>query len=88
MTRESMSNGSLMRITPLAVWSQNLGIEEIAKCVEQDVSKMHARTEMWDIVTAYCIGIKTLIKNAGDEFRAKLALDAITEFAQGKNRYE
>ena len=30
----SMSNGSMMRITPLAVWAQNLSVEDLENCVQ------------------------------------------------------
>ena len=55
----------MMRATPLAVWAQNLSVEDLENCVRQDVSLMHSQKAMWDLVTAYCLAIKTLIKNAG-----------------------
>ena len=64
----------MMRITPLAVWAQNLTVEELEIVVKEDVSMMHAAKDMWDLVTAYCLAIKTLIKNAADPTRAQLAL--------------
>ena len=39
----SLSNGSLMRITPLAVWAQNLSLEAMRECVVTDVSLIHSR---------------------------------------------
>ena len=38
----SLSNGSLMRITPLAVWMQHLSDDEREQCVRADVSLMHS----------------------------------------------
>jgi ADP-ribosylglycohydrolase len=73
----SLSNGSLMRITPLAVWAQNLSLEEMRECVVKDVSLMHSKSEMWDLCTAYCLAIKVLIKNAGETGRVQLALAAV-----------
>ena len=70
----SMSNGSLMRITPIAVWAQNLPTEALEKIVKEDVSLMHSLPEMWNVCTAYCLAIKTLIKNAEDPNRAQMAL--------------
>ena len=78
---ESMSNGSLMRITPLAVWARNLSTEELEKCVEADVAMMHPRQDMWDICTAYCIAIKTLVNNAEDTNRASLAFEAVKAYS-------
>lgn len=77
----SMSNGSLMRITPLAVWARNLPTEDLYNCVRADVSMMHSLQGMWDVCTAYCIGIRVLTKNSGDENRAAMALQAVREFA-------
>ena len=31
---ESLSNGSMMKSTPLAVWAQNLSIEDLENCVQ------------------------------------------------------
>ena len=60
-----LSNGSMMRSTPLAVWAQNLSLEELEQTVQADTSLMHSNKAMWDLITAYCLVIKTLIKNAG-----------------------
>lgn len=78
----SMSTGSMMRITPLAVWSRNLSTTDIEECVRLDVSMMHSRMDMWDLCSAYCIAIKTLINNANNTNRAKLAIDAVREYSE------
>ena len=67
----------MMKTTPLAVWAQNLSIEELEECVKSDVSMMHSKKTMWDLVTAYCLAIKTLIKANGQPNRAQLAIDAV-----------
>lgn len=77
----SLSNGSMMRISPLAVWARNLSIEELERCVEVDVSMMHSKQDMWNICTAYCLAIKTLINNVEDPNRASLAIEAIREYS-------
>ena len=79
---DSLSNGSLMRITPLAVWARDLNMEELKLVVKADVSFMHSNPAMWDICTAYCLAIKVLLKNAMAENRAELALQAVKEYAQ------
>ena len=56
-----MSNGSMMRITPLAVWARNLTVAELEKCILGDVGMMHTNPNMLDACTVYCIAIKTLI---------------------------
>ena len=60
----SMSNGSMMRASPLAVWAQHLTVDELWHAVKSDVTFMHSKVEMTDIVTAYCLAIKLLVKNA------------------------
>ena len=42
---------------------------------------MHSQKAMWDICTAYCLAIKTLINHASDENRATLALEAVRAYA-------
>ena len=37
---------------------------------------------MWDLVTAYCLAIKTLINNCEQENRAQLALSAVQQYGQ------
>jgi len=66
----SLSNASLMRITPFAVWSRNLPILEMEESVRVDVSMMHSRMDVKDVCSAYCIAIRTLINNAEDRNRA------------------
>ena len=78
---ESLSNGTLMRITPLAVWARDLNMEELKLCVKADASFMHSNPAMWDICTTYCLAIKVLLKNATSENRAELALQAAKEIA-------
>ena len=48
-TASSMSNGSLMKITPLAVWTRNLSLQEMEHCVGVDVSMIHAKKAMSDM---------------------------------------
>jgi len=76
-----MSNGSLMRITPLAVWARNLSLDELEQAVEAEVSMTHSRREMWQVITAYCLAIKVLLKNSDNPSKATLALEAVREFA-------
>jgi len=78
----SMSNGSMMRITPLAVWARHLGTTDLEDCVRLDSSMTHSKTDMWDLCSAYCIAIKTLIQNADDSNRAQLAIDAVREYSE------
>ena len=59
----SMSNGSLMKITPMAVWCQNLSDNHLRFAVEQDVELIHSNFDMNAVIISYCIAIKTLIAN-------------------------
>lgn len=54
----------------MAVWARNLTVEELEAAVKADVAMMHSLKTMWDLVTAYCLVIGSLIKNAGKENRA------------------
>ena len=67
LNKMSESNGSLMRITPLAVWCRNLSIPEIIKIVPQEVALTHSNLFAKLCATAYCIGIKYLIKEGSRE---------------------
>ena len=58
----SMSNGAMMRISPLAVFCSKLeSIEDVQNAVRLDVTFTHAKPEMTQLCTAYCILIISLI---------------------------
>ena len=38
----SLSDGALARITPLAVWCQNLDVQDLEKAVKADVTLTHS----------------------------------------------
>ena len=80
---KSMSNGSLMRITPLAVWARNLNVENLHKCVVAEISMTHSMQAIHFACTAYCIAIKVLTKNADDDNRAAMAVQAVRDYAAG-----
>ena len=42
---------------------------------------MHSKTDMWDLCTAYCILIHSLINNADDPNRAQIAIDTVKNYA-------
>ena len=78
---KSISNGSMMRVTPLAVWCSNLSNKEIEMAVTADASFTHSNPLVHNIITVYCIGIKCLIQNAKAPSRAQLAYNAALEYA-------
>ena len=53
----SLSNGSLMRVTPLAVWCSNLSPSEIEAAVTADASFTHSQSHVHHAITAYCVAI-------------------------------
>ena len=57
-----MSNGSMMKFTPIAIWSRKLSLEDLQTVVQQDTSIMHPAKAMTDLITAYCLAIHTLIE--------------------------
>ena len=71
-----------MRVTPLAVWAQNLGENDLARCVERDSKMTHSKRAMWDVNVAYCLAIKTLIRESTSENRAVKALVAAQDFSR------
>ena len=77
-----------MRITPLATWARKLNLEELMTAVKGDVCFTHSNPAMTDICTAYCLAIKTSIKNAANANRATLAIQAAREFAACKQTSE
>ena len=66
----SISNGSMMRVTPLAIWCSKLSNEEIEQAVKADASFTHSLPLVHNVITTYCIGIKYLIQNPKEENRA------------------
>ena len=71
---KSMSNKCLMRLTPLAVWARNLSTDELESCTAGDASFTHDAYDAQIACAAYCLVIKTLLKNQDDDNRAELAL--------------
>ena len=80
--RPSLSNGSLMRITPLAVWAA--GIDDpvlFYRVIAADVTFTHASPLVSDAVAVYSRAIATLLRNADDEQKVQIAFDRATEMA-------
>lgn len=63
---KSESNGSLMRISPLAVYLSKITKENVLEnIVQAEVSMTHANQCVIDAAIAYCIAVRHLI-NTGD----------------------
>ena len=68
--QQSQSNGSLMRITPLAVWTSSMSDEEsILKTISLDVSMTHPHVLVHHAICLYCVTIHFLLKNKNDPDR-------------------
>ncbi len=66
----SESNGSLMRIVPLAIWSVNLNHNLIMHNARMDALLSHPNIICQDCNALYCLTITYLIKHPGDVERA------------------
>lgn len=62
----SLSNGGLMRTTPLAVYCYKLDNQHIYECTKKDVNLTHSNEVAVQAVTAYNIAIAHLLNNFGD----------------------
>ena len=61
---------SLKKITPLAVWAQNLTEYGVIAAAKKDVKIIHSGIIMAHIVAVYCLAIRFLIRNHSKEDRA------------------
>ena len=77
----SLSNGALMRCTPLAVWCHNLTREEIIQAVPLDVNFTHNNKASEIVVTTYCLAIQYLLNYPKDTDRRIKAFDIAVDFA-------
>ena len=59
--KSSLSNGAMMRLSPMGVWCRELSPAEVEVAVVADVTFTHSRPVMGHLCTAYCLLIKTLI---------------------------
>ena len=75
----SESNGSLMRITPMAVWVHRLPYTSVHSAVQADVRFTHGLPSVTNLITAYTCAIKYLLNHADDTDRRKGAFKAAEE---------
>jgi ADP-ribosylglycohydrolase len=63
----SQSNGSLMRITPLAIWCSRLEDEmDVEAAVKEDVTLTHLDETVIDAAVIYVLAIRFLLNNQGN----------------------
>eukprot|EP00877_Chromochloris_zofingiensis_P007455 jgi/Chrzof1/2963/Cz12g06070.t1 len=66
VNQQSQSNGGLMRITPLAVWSHTCADDVITEHARRDTSLTHPDAATQDASATYCLAIAHLINHPGD----------------------
>jgi ADP-ribosylglycohydrolase len=74
----SLSNGSLMRATPLAVYCRNLNDFQMREVVRQDVSMTHSDIIIKDAVLLYVVCISKIIN---DPDNLDIALEYVRDYA-------
>ncbi len=65
-SEKSQSNGGLMRITPLCVWTSKLTKEEIIKAVREETRLTHPNRTAQNVSIAYVYTINYLLNHPGD----------------------
>ncbi len=63
---ESKANGSLMRISPLAVWGAARSRDELLVAAAEDASLSHPNPSCVDAARAYVLALSTLVRTGGD----------------------
>ena len=69
-----------MKITPLAVWGQNLDSEELVSAVTADVTMIHSNVRVAHYTSAYVLAIKHLLNNPEQNDRGQKAFEIALEF--------
>ena len=84
--KDSQSNGSLMRITPLAVFVAGIEDEKLLEqIVKSEVSLTHSNTPVQEAAICYCLAIKTLINNPGNRALAYETAKYLRGFTHNRN---
>ena len=79
---KSLSNGCLMRATPICIWSYKLSDEDLLRAVSLEVSLTHSNQIVQCAVACYAVAIRSLLKNLGNR---KLAYRNASNFAERIN---
>ncbi|KAG2453926.1 hypothetical protein HYH02_002129 [Chlamydomonas schloesseri] len=75
-SKDSQSNGALMRCTPLAVWGARLSNDALAAAALEDCKLSHPHTVTQHASAVYLIAIRNLIERPGDVEGAVAAASA------------
>ena len=83
MNSNSLTNGALARIMPLAVWTSSLETsEEVKQAVVSEVELSHAHPVVQEMIFVYCDTVRYLICNLLDEDRAQEAFNHAQELSE------
>lgn len=76
LRHESLANGSLMRVSPLAVWAHALPDEQIAVLARSESAITHPNSVCCDACAVYCVALAHAIRGEG----ARTVYEAALEF--------
>lgn len=81
----SLSNASLMKLAPLAVWTSSLSsVEELKTAVVADVEFTHSNKLVQLICYVYCASINFLLNNPLDPDRATQAYEIAIQLTESE----
>lgn len=80
---DSKANGSLMRATPLGVWSARVSLEEAADTARADARLTHPNPSCQWSTAAYVVAIRHLTLNADDHSGAFEAAQSVLPAGEG-----
>ena len=83
----SQSNGSLMRATPMVVYTSLLDQKYIKDAIEKDTAFTHPNQTVKDCIYLYAIAIHYLMKNPTEENRAQNAFDLAYKKSENMESY-
>jgi ADP-ribosylglycohydrolase len=66
LCQESISNGGIMRMTPVCVWAHKLSDAEVVKAAQLEVSMTHSNPTVHRAAGCYALAAAHLINNLGD----------------------
>ena len=76
-TKNSESNGCLMRLTPFAVWAHRLSKEDLFKAVKLQTKMTHSNDIPIEACYLYCYAISLLINGATPAEAFKLTKEEV-----------
>uniref|UniRef100_A0A914Y680 ADP-ribosylhydrolase ARH3 n=1 Tax=Panagrolaimus superbus TaxID=310955 RepID=A0A914Y680_9BILA len=90
---KSLSNGALMRISPLAIAFRKLSIPQLREIAKADTSLTHASPIVADAVATYCVALAALLKGknnteAFDEAFASAETPMVQEYLKDAKTHD